>query len=143
MSRMFFIAGESGAGKTTLVREALRRYPDKLRYLVTLTTRPPRPGLDEPEYEFVSQAGYQARKSEALHWDEGEYYGHHYGCDPDDANRTLKSGTSIIVGTTPVARDIETMRMQYAGESLVVYVRTSKETRLQRLLARGVVEELG
>src|SRR5690606_17109863 len=52
--RLIVLAAPSGAGKTTLVRALLERVPN-LRFPVSYTTRPPRPGeRDGVDYFFVS-----------------------------------------------------------------------------------------
>ncbi|HEY5383278.1 MAG TPA: hypothetical protein VIJ88_01855 [Candidatus Paceibacterota bacterium] len=59
------ITGPSGVGKTTLMRNLLQALP-KATPLTSVTTRAPRP-TDEPgEYEYVSQAEFDARSERGV-----------------------------------------------------------------------------
>ena len=52
------LSGPSGAGKNTLLNAVMNRVPG-LRYSVSATTRPPRPGeRDGVVYFFVSDAAF-------------------------------------------------------------------------------------
>ena len=53
-AQIFVVSGASGSGKTTLVR-ALQANDPALRFSVSYTTRPPRPGeVHGQDYFFVS-----------------------------------------------------------------------------------------
>ena len=52
---LVILSGFSGAGKGTLVRELLRRYPEEYALSVSATTRQPRAGeKDGTDYFFVT-----------------------------------------------------------------------------------------
>lgn len=56
---ILIISAPSGAGKTTLCRELLKRFPD-IRESVSYTTRPPREGeVHGRDYYFVSREEFQ------------------------------------------------------------------------------------
>lgn len=56
MGRIFCIAGKSGAGKDTLYRAVLEKYPGCLTPVIPCTTRPMREGeIDGENYFFVSE----------------------------------------------------------------------------------------
>ena len=56
-AQIFVVSGASGSGKTTLVR-ALQDSDPELRFSVSYTTRPSRPGeVDGKDYCFVSARG--------------------------------------------------------------------------------------
>jgi len=76
---VFVISAPSGTGKTTLIREILKRVPG-LTYSVSYTTRPPRPGeVDGVDYRFVTREQFleMVKKGEFLEWAEvhGDLYG--------------------------------------------------------------------
>jgi len=144
MSKMFLIAGEAGAGKTTLIRGALDAYPNDLRYLRTHTTRSPRPTPEaEPEYVFVDRGEYGRRRKASKKWDHDEFYGEYYGSDIAVAHGTLRTGTSLIVSTMADLAVVDTMRELYgeAADMVTVYVRTSRDLRMSRLAARAATVE--
>jgi guanylate kinase len=67
---LFVVAAPSGGGKTSLVRELLKREP-AVMLSVSFTTRPPRPGeVDAVDYVFVDEAQFMARR------DRGEFLEH-------------------------------------------------------------------
>ncbi len=69
---LFVVAAPSGGGKTSLVRELLKREPG-IRLSVSFTTRPPRPGeIDGVDYCFVDEPTFKARR------DAGEFLEHAY-----------------------------------------------------------------
>ncbi len=73
------LSGPSGAGKNTLLNAVLPRIPD-LKYSVSATTRPPRPGeRDGVDYFFLDDAAFDAMiaRDEFLEW--AEFAGYRYG----------------------------------------------------------------
>ena len=70
MASVFVLSGRSGAGKTELMRLLRVREP-AVHYLITATTRSPRPGeRDGVDYFFLSEPEFQDRKDrgEFLEW---------------------------------------------------------------------------
>lgn len=54
MYNIIAIAGKSGAGKDTILREVIAAAPDRLHEIVSCTTRPPREGeVDGVNYHFI------------------------------------------------------------------------------------------
>ena len=54
------LLGAPGAGKGTLVRELLRRYPEEYALSVSATTRQPRTGeTDGKDYFFVTKERFE------------------------------------------------------------------------------------
>src|SRR5690349_4251804 len=98
---LIFVSGVSGAGKTTLIRHALKAIPN-LEYLKTVTTRPKRADEDDkPEYEFVNDFQYEKRRLTSRNWDHADYNGFKYGADVDSVRRQLNSGVNIICSVMP------------------------------------------
>src|SRR3954471_14502263 len=67
---LLIISAPSGAGKTTICRKLLARRKD-LRYSISCTTRPPRPGeKDGKHYFFLSQSEFKRKiqRGEFLEW---------------------------------------------------------------------------
>lgn len=144
---MIVISGPSGAGKTSICRELLRRVPDAV-WSVSATTRAPRSG-DVPgqSYEFVSSEEFQRRvdAGEFLEW--AEYVGHRYGTPRGPVERAIETGRCVVLeidvqGGVQVARklpdsirvfvlppDMTALRARLAGR------KTEAEEQLKRRLA--------
>src|SRR5687767_7274106 len=52
---IFAVMGSSGSGKSTLLLEMLRRFPNDLAPMKSLTTPPKRAADDDVAYRFVSR----------------------------------------------------------------------------------------
>jgi guanylate kinase len=77
--RLVVFSAPSGAGKSTLIQAAMKAYP-QLRYSVSATSRPPRPGvIDGVHYHFQTREAFQAMilDEELAEWNEvhGNIYG--------------------------------------------------------------------
>ena len=96
------IAGPSGVGKGTVVREVLSRIPDGLVLSVSATTRPPRPGeTDGTDYYFVDDEGFDrmVADGEMLEWAE-VFHGHRYGTPSGPSDCTVTPATTSCSRST-------------------------------------------
>ena len=76
---LFVVVAPSGAGKTSLVNELLRRETE-LRLSISYTTRAPRPGeQDGREYHFVDRARFEQMIAAREFLEHAEVYGNYYG----------------------------------------------------------------
>ena len=93
------IAGPSGVGKGTVVREVLSRIPDGLVLSVSATTRPPRPGeTDGTDYYFVDDEGFDRMVAggEMLEWAE-VFHGHRYGTPSGPVGLHRDAGNDVVL----------------------------------------------
>lgn len=96
--RLIVITAPSGAGKTTIVRHLLQRYPDRLVFSVSATTRAKRPHeTDGIDYYFLDQETFRTRIQEGAfaEWEE-VYAGQYYGTLKSEIERILSQGKSIL-----------------------------------------------
>src|SRR3989442_2452043 len=87
---LIVISGPSGVGKDTVLRRLFELAPD-LKYSVSYTTRPPRPGeVDGHSYTFVSEPEFLRliEQKEFLQW--AKVYDHYYGTSRRRAEAGLK-----------------------------------------------------
>ena len=76
---VFIICAPSGAGKTSLVAELLRR-DRNVRLSVSHTTRAPRPGEEDGrDYHFVSRTAFEAMIERGEFLESAEVHGNLYG----------------------------------------------------------------
>jgi guanylate kinase len=91
------ISGPSGVGKDTVLRRLFQLEPS-LKYSVSYTTRPPRPGeVDGSSYTFVSEEEFKRliEAREFLEW--AQVYDHYYGTSRRRVEEALARGEDIIL----------------------------------------------
>ena len=97
-SQVFVVTGPSGAGKGTLIKGLLPRFPE-LEVAVSATTRPRRPGeRDGVDYWFLADEEFARRveRREFLEW--VEYVsGHRYGTLRSEIERIGARGHSCLL----------------------------------------------
>lgn len=97
--RFFVISGPSGAGKTTIVNEALSRLAKDIEIsrVVTYTSRPPREGeVNGRDYVFISGDEFKQKISDKFFLETVEYAGHAYG-SPLPPKEEMELGKSFIL----------------------------------------------
>lgn len=93
---MLVLSSPSGAGKTTLCREILKR-DGNLAMSVSVTTRAPRDGeVDARDYHFRSVAGFEALRDQGglLEW--AAVHGNLYGTPRADVMDRLAGGLDVL-----------------------------------------------
>ena len=131
---LFVVSAPSGAGKTTLCREARLRVPD-LAYSVSCTTRAPRPGeVDGSDFRFISREAFVAmqNRGELAEW--ATVHGNLYGTPARPLEAALQNGRDVLL-------DIDTqgatqLRRRYPEAVLVFVVAPSMAELEQRLRER-------
>src|SRR5690606_12556379 len=135
--KLIIFSAPSGAGKTTIVRHLLDRFP-QLAFSVSATTRPPRAGeVDGRDYYFISKEDFLHRiaRHEFVEFEE-VYSGAFYGTLLSELERIWKVGKHVIFDI-----DVEgglRLKKKYPGRSLAIFVQPpSLDTLKARLAARG------
>ena len=94
---LIIVSAPSGAGKTTLVGEALKR-DDRLRTSISFTSRPSRAGEEQGvHYHFVSRPEFEAMiaRGDFLEW--AEVHGNLYGTSRRVVEEMRASGFDAIL----------------------------------------------
>jgi len=94
--RLVVISGPSGVGKSTIVREVLKRR--EMEFSVSVTTRKPRDNeTDGKEYRFVTRQRFQEmlRAGELL--EHAEVFGEFYGTPTEPVQRAIAAGRTILL----------------------------------------------
>lgn len=97
--KLFIVYGPSGAGKTTLIREAMCTLAIEcpLHPVVTYTTRAPRPGEQEGvDYHFITMEQFKEKKDNNLFIHTTQMLTASYGL-ASSIVQELKNGKSYIV----------------------------------------------
>ncbi len=137
---LFIVSSPSGAGKTTLIREALERLPqDSIHFSVSHTTRAPRPGeVDGREYHFVTPEQFRALEAKDGFLESATVHGHLYGTSRGEVEPRLSAGVDVVLDI-----DVQGARQVRSRipEAVKVFVfppsRAVLETRLRQRASEG------
>ncbi len=140
--KLVVISGPSGVGKSTVVRQVLKRLGDQIRLSVSATTRPPRPGEQEGvHYYFLSDAEFRRRREAGEFLESVEVFGrgHWYGTLWSEVRSSLPQGKWVILeidvdGAGEVLRQFP--------EAVTIFIRPESVGELERRLrSRGTESE--
>ena len=94
---LLIVSGLSGAGKGTICKRILEKYPD-FELSVSVTDRDPRPGETHGrEYFFISTEEFEERIKNGLLLEYARYVDHYYGTPKDWVEEQLESGKNVIL----------------------------------------------
>lgn len=107
---MLVFSSPSGAGKSTISREILRRH-EKLTMSVSATTRPMRPGeVEGRDYIFVDQAEFDRMVAAGEMLEHATVFGNSYGTPKEPVERALSAGSDVLF-------DVDWQGTQQLGEN--------------------------
>jgi guanylate kinase len=93
---LIILSSPSGAGKSTLARR-LMDWDPTIRFSVSATTRPPRPGeVDGREYHFRSRAEFEALISAGEMLEHAEVFGNFYGSPKAPVEAAMTEGRDTL-----------------------------------------------
>lgn len=134
------VSAPSGTGKTSICREFLKLCP-KIRFSVSSTTRPPRPGEKEGvDYFFVSEEAFreQIQKEAFVEWVNN--YGHYYGTSKEMIQNLLGKGGDLLLDIEPVGA--KALKKSYPDSVFVFILPPSLKALKSRLNRRGEIPEV-
>ena len=132
---LIVFSAPSGAGKTSVLFEVLKRHPE-VKFSVSATTRAPREGeKDEVNYHFLTEEEFEAsiKKGELLEWN--VVYGNKYGTLKRSVLDVLEKDGSIILDTDAVGAF--NIKKQFPEAVLIFIVPPSPEVLYERLKKRN------
>ncbi|WP_289020941.1 guanylate kinase [Desulfobacter postgatei] len=138
-AKLFIVSAPSGVGKTTLVKELLKRYPD-LVYSISHTTRAPRKGeVHGKDYFFTNNAQFMemVESGQMLEW--AQVHGNCYGTSGAFVQEQLAAGQSVLLDI-----DVQGGRqiMDFGLDSVSIFIMApSLDVIEQRLRGRGTDTE--
>lgn len=93
---LIILSSPSGAGKTTVARRLLA-LDAAIRFSVSATTRPPRPGeVDGREYHFVDRPTFEAMIERGDLLEHAEVFGHLYGSPRAPIEAAIAEGRDTL-----------------------------------------------
>jgi guanylate kinase len=133
------VSAPSGTGKTSICREFLKLCPD-IRFSVSSTTRPPRPGeKNGVDYYFISEAAFREQIKAGAFAEWAENYGYYYGTAKEIMQNLLGAGCDVLLDIEPVGA--KALRKNYPGGVFVFVLPPSQEALKHRLNRRGEIPE--
>lgn len=136
--KLFVISGASGVGKSTVLSRVMQARQD-LRFSVSATTRPPRPGeVDGEAYYFVTEAQFEAMIRENAFLEYDRHAKASYGTPVAQLEEKLREFHVIL--------DIEpngafAVRAKRPDATLIFIMPPSEEILESRLRGRGDTSE--
>lgn len=135
--RLFILSAPSGAGKTTLVKQLLRRVPGVV-HSVSLTTRLPRPGERQGrDYYFVTPDVFVSQRRRNSLLECARVHGQWYGTPRRPIARALASGCDALLSID--VQGARQVRRRMAG-SVSIFVLPPSLASLRRRLQRRRTE---
>ncbi len=128
------VSAPSGAGKTSLCAEAVRRVPG-LVHSISFTTRPPRPHeVTGRDYYFVDEATFQrmVQSGDFAEW--ASVHGHLYGTSKRLLEGHMAAGRDVILDVD--VQGAAQLRQQYPDGVFVFILPPSWDMLEERLRAR-------
>ena len=138
--RLFVLAGPSGVGKGSIVRELLATDLD-IELSVSCTTRSPRDGeVDGVDYRFVTPEEFQRLidAGELLEW--AEVFGRRYGTPAGPIQEATQAGRDVIVEID--VQGARQLRDRLGDEAVLIFIVPRDTAELERrLVQRGTDDE--
>lgn len=141
MGKLVIFSAPSGSGKTTIVRELLKRFP-QFEFSISATSRQPR-GVEQNgvDYYFLSGDEFRERveRGEFVEWEE-VYAGTCYGTLRSEMERIWSKG-NVIVFDVDVMGGINIKRL-FADDACSIFIMPPSVEELERRLrGRGTDSE--
>jgi guanylate kinase len=136
---LFIVSAPSGAGKTTLLREVRSRLPD-VKFSVSFTTRPPRPGEEDgKDYFFISEEEFLKgiRENRFAEW--ARVHGNYYGTDRHMIESWIAGGQDVILDID--VQGARELKCQYPQSVAIFILPPSWGELKRRLRLRGTDTE--
>jgi len=132
------LSGPSGAGKDALLAR-LRERGRPYHFVVTATTRPPRPGeRDGVDYIFLTEEAFRERLERGGFLEYARVYGFWYGVPRDQVARALEEGKDVVLKVdVQGARTIKGL----APEAVFIFLVPPSVEELERRLRQRKTED--
>ncbi|MBY0245592.1 MAG: guanylate kinase [Sphingobacteriaceae bacterium] len=135
--KLIIFSAPSGAGKTTIVRHLLGKFPE-LRFSISATTRAPRgEEKDQRDYYFIPKEEFlhKVARQEFIEFEE-VYNGTFYGTLRSEIDRIWDTGKHVVFDI-----DVEgglRLKRKFGEQALAIFVQPpSLDVLIERLKGRG------
>ncbi len=117
---LFVLSAPSGAGKTTIARNILERFP-AMRFSVSATTRERRPReVDGKDYFFLTRSEFERRMADdgLVEWE--EIYGNLYGTLRSQVDEALLEGEHMLFDID--VKGALAIKNLYGGRAVLIFI---------------------
>lgn len=129
---LLVISGPSGVGKDTIARQVMERHTDRFHFVVTATTRPPRPGeVHGVDYIFLSNDEFAEMIEEDELLEYAVVYNDFKGIPKQQIRDALASGRDVIMRVD--VQGAATIR-KLVPNAVTVFLMSESEEELERRL---------
>lgn len=139
MGKLLIFSAPSGSGKTTIVREVLKRF-DHLEFSISACSRLPREGeVHAKDYYFLSVDEFKERikNEDFIEWEE-VYKDNFYGTLKSEVNRIWDNGNHVVFDV-----DVKgglNIKKQFGDKALAVFIKAPSVEELRRRLEKRGTE---
>lgn len=133
---LIVVSGFSGAGKGTLMKELLKKYPDDYALSISATSRKPREGEQEGvEYFFKTREEFEKMIEGEELVEYAQYVGNYYGTPKAYVEEQLEAGKDVIL-EIEIQGALE-IKEKFPQTVLMFVTPPSAEELKNRLVGRG------
>lgn len=133
---LIVVSGFSGAGKGTLMKELLKKYPDDYALSISATSRKPREGEQEGvEYFFKTREEFEKMIEGEELVEYAQYVGNYYGTPKAYVEEQLEAGKDVILEIE--IQGASKIKEKFPQTVLMFVTPPSAEELKNRLVGRG------
>jgi guanylate kinase len=137
--KLIVFSAPSGAGKTTIVKEILKKFP-QLVFSISATTRPKREiEKDGVEYYFLTEKKFKSKieKNEFIEWE--KFYDYYYGTYKSVIDDNITAGKPVLLELD--VKGALSIKRLYPDAQLIYISPPSFEELVERLRKRKTENE--
>jgi len=134
---LYVFSAPSGSGKTTIVKEVLKIFPE-LKFSISATTRKKRDNeTDKKDYFFITKEDFEGKiKNDEFVEFELIYDNNYYGTLKSEVDKCIDAGESMVFDMD--VKGALSIKRIYKDKALLIFVNPpDKNTIIDRLIKRG------